>query len=130
MPKNYRISEAEWIAMEVVWQYGPAPASELIEHLKDCSTWHSNTIRTMLDRLAKKGVLKSKNQNGVRVYSARIGRDQCVRQESRSLINRIFGGNPKQAIIHLLDEVDLTPDQYESLCRMLETEQDDKEDQS
>ncbi|MCG8651347.1 MAG: BlaI/MecI/CopY family transcriptional regulator, partial [Pirellulales bacterium] len=125
MSKRYRISEAEWVIMEAVWAHGPASASVLLEHVQAHQDWHGNTIHTMLSRLIKKGAIKAEAQGRRRVYQACVSREECVRHESRSLINRLFGGNPKQAIVHLLDDVDLDEEQRAALYRMLDDDQED-----
>ena len=57
MKKPVKISQAEWEVMNVVWQKWPSAASEIVHQLSAKNDWHSRTIRTLLDRLVKKGAL-------------------------------------------------------------------------
>jgi len=55
MPRLPRISDAEWLVMEVVWSSAPVTANEIVDALGDRSGWNPRTIKTMLNRLVKKG---------------------------------------------------------------------------
>ena len=56
--KSIRISDSEWQIMAMVWEYPPVAAAEEVEKLSRQRGWHARTIRTLLDRLARKGALK------------------------------------------------------------------------
>ena len=58
MKPNPNISSAEWEVMTVVWSKPPAAASDIVEQLEARRGWRSRTIRTLLDRLVKKGALR------------------------------------------------------------------------
>lgn len=56
-----RISDAELEVMEVVWSKGEATTSEIIKSITN-HNWNSNTTRTLIGRLNKKGALKIVSQ--------------------------------------------------------------------
>ena len=51
MPKEVRISDAEWDVMEIVWSRGQATAADVIAALAKDRGWNHRTIRTLLGRL-------------------------------------------------------------------------------
>src|SRR5271170_3490526 len=101
-----KISDSEWQVMNVVWARAPISAGEIVEALARETGWHSRTIRTLLDRLVKKGALKVKPGGKCNLYEARISMAEGVRQESRSFLQRVFGGEPAAMLLHLVGEAE------------------------
>ncbi len=106
--------------MELLWAKSPQPAYDLIEVLAPRERWHPNTVRTMLTRLAKKGVLQVQQYKNLYLYSASVTRDDIVSVESRTFLDRVFGGAPGQALIHFVKCHRLTPSEVEEMKRILD----------
>jgi BlaI family penicillinase repressor len=45
--------------------------------------------------------------------------EACIRQESRSFIDRVFGGAPSSIILDLVKETELTKEDIKELRRIL-----------
>jgi BlaI family penicillinase repressor len=117
--KAVRISESEWQVMNLVWTRSPIAAADMVEALSRSKGWHSRTIRTLLDRLVKKGALKTTLDEKRYLYEARLSMEACVRQESRSFLERVFGGEPAPMIQYLVMESKLTSEEIKELKRLL-----------
>jgi BlaI family penicillinase repressor len=114
------ISDAEWQVMEVVWAHaGPITAKEIVARLQPSTDWKDKTIKTMLNRLVKKGALGYEAEGKRYLYKPKVARDACVRVQSRSFLSRVFGGATGAALIHFVEEHDLTPAEIEQLRRVL-----------
>ena len=50
------ISSAEWEVMRVLWAKGQATSSEIIAILAKKLDWSASTVKTLLGRLADKGL--------------------------------------------------------------------------
>jgi predicted transcriptional regulator len=120
MAKALRISEAEARVMEVLWERSPLSASEVIEALAAASGWNHRTIRTLLSRLAAKGAVKVTAQGRAYLYRPALSRERFVREESRGFLERVFGGSPLAAVVHLVEEEPLSPEELVRLRRVLE----------
>jgi BlaI family transcriptional regulator, penicillinase repressor len=120
MPKIPKISEAEWIVMEVVWRKHPVTALEVVQQLSDRKEWQDQTIRTMLRRLIRKKALTFKAEGNVYYYEPAVSRDVCVKGESRSFLDRVFGGAAHPLLVHLAQETKLTPKEIAELKRILQ----------
>jgi BlaI family transcriptional regulator, penicillinase repressor len=118
-----KISEAEWLVMRVVWDSGSAGAAEVIDALVPRTGWSHRTVRTLLNRLVKKGVLASEMDCGRNIYRPMIGQSQCVRGESRSFLNKVFNGDAGEMLVHLIKHEDISPDQIKQLKALLNTKQ-------
>ena len=122
MPKHIpSISDAEWQVMEVVWSAEPEPiaANDVVARLESTTDWKDKTIRTMLNRLVNKGALGFEADGKRYLYKPKVARDECVRVQTRSFLSRVFGGATGAALLHFVEEHDLSPDEIEQLRRVL-----------
>ena len=127
-PDPLQISEAEWRVMRVAWDADAAgspgtPAAAVIAAVTPDTGWSHRTVRTLLARLVEKGALAAgPDPAEPRRYRYRpaVSRRRCVRAESRSFLDRVFGGNAGEALVHFAEGADLTPAQADELRRLLE----------
>ncbi len=119
MKPKPNISGAEWEVMTVVWSKPPAAASDIVEQLEARRGWRSRTIRTLLDRLVKKGALRFELEGKRYLYWPRVTMESCVRKESKSFLERVFGGEPASMLMHLVKTTKLSPEQIQELKRIL-----------
>lgn len=114
-----KISEAEWVVMEVVWRRHPVTALEVVQQLTAHKQWQDQTIRTMLRRLIRKKALTYHAEGKVYYYAPSVSREQCVRGESRSFLERVFGGTAHPLLVQLVQETKLSPEEIAELKRIL-----------
>jgi BlaI family transcriptional regulator, penicillinase repressor len=119
------ISDTEWLVMQVVWRRSPITATEVIEELAPRTTWKPKTVMTLLNRLVKKGNLAFHKKG--RAYHYYPLRDQahCVRAESRSFVQRVYGGALKPMLASFLEDADLSREDVEELKRILDRRAND-----
>ena len=98
----------------------PVPASDIVERLEEKKGWHARTIRTLIDRLVKKGVLRTEPYGKRFLFWPKFTRQECVQKESRSFQERVFGGEPAAMLIHLVKQTNFTPEEIKELQRILE----------
>jgi BlaI family penicillinase repressor len=114
-----RISEAEWKVMQVVWERREVTAAEVIAALAQ-TRWRHRTVRTLLARLVDKGVLATGADGNRYVYRPLVSRGKCVRDESRSFLQKVFAGDAAQLLAHFVRGSDISPEQIEELKRLLD----------
>jgi BlaI family penicillinase repressor len=117
------ISDAEWQVMNVIWSRQPSTSQEVVEALAAEADWAPQTIKTMLHRLVKKGVLTFETQGNRYVYRANVRRSQCVRQASRSFLRRVFEGEPGPLVAHFLKSSRLSSEEIADLRRILDEQE-------
>ena len=105
--------------MAVVWARGSASAAEVVEALGKQKGWHSRTTRTLLDRLVKKKALKVVPEEKRNLYHPLVSMEQAVLQESRSFVQRVFGGEPVPLLLHFVGEAKLSKSDIKRLKEML-----------
>jgi BlaI family transcriptional regulator, penicillinase repressor len=116
--KNKKISSAEWEVMNAVWKKSPATSSEVVKMLAS-KNWSDKTIKTMLARLVKKGVLTFKEIGRSYLYEPLVRKEECIRQESEMLVNRVLDGIPFASLVHFVNNSNLKTDEIKELKRLL-----------
>ena len=114
------ISPAEWRVMQVVWGRKTATAAEVIDALAAETGWQHRTVRTLLGRLVAKGVLVAEADGNRYVYRPAVSRSRCVRDQSRSFLNKVFGGDTAELLVHFVRDAAISPEQIEELKRLLD----------
>ena len=112
---NPKLTEGEWAIMQVVWDLEPVPAPTVQERLQQHLGWAYSTVKTMMDRMVTKGLLKTERIRKLYLYSADITLDQARRGEMAQAIKRAFDGALTPMMQFLLDSNDLSQEQLEDL---------------
>jgi len=119
------ITAAESFIMEALWRHGPLTADDLIEDPGKPQGWGGATVKTLINRLLKKGALKSERIDGRARYVAQIERADYVQSESQSLLDRLFEGSLTPLVAHFAERRTLKPDEIKRLKKLLEGMEDD-----
>jgi BlaI family penicillinase repressor len=113
-----RISDAEWAVMTAVWDHHPSGALEVAAALADRG-WSVRTVKTLLGRLVKKGVLGYELDGQRYLYSPRVERDVYLRAESESFLER-HGGAASPLLAHFVRAGRLGKKDLAELRRLLD----------
>lgn len=95
--------------MEALWRDSPLTAAEVAERVAPVKGWSVRTVKTLLSRLLAKGILAHEEQGRRYLYRPRVTRDDYVAQESRRVLDRLFGGRVTPLVAHLAERNDLSP---------------------
>jgi len=121
MPDNpIAISEAESRVMEVLWQKAPQTSEDIVAALLPTG-WHEKTIRTLLNRLLGKGAITAQKDGRRYLYSPQLRREAWQQQESRSLLDRVFGGRVAPLLAHFSQHEELSAKDVAELRKLLDT---------
>jgi len=121
MARIPRISDAEWEVMKIVWARSPLTAGEIIEALAwKKPPWHPKTVKTLLNRLVKKGALGYEEVDRAYHYLPAVREADCVLAASESFLRRVFGGSLKPMLAQFVEQKKITPDEIKELRRILD----------
>jgi predicted transcriptional regulator len=121
MSRPVSISEAESEVMQVLWRQGDAmPAEQVVKALVSAHRWQEATVKTLLNRLLKKGAVSAQKDGRRYLYSAILQREQWVTSESKSLLDRLFGGRVAPLVAHFGSQRKLSKSDIEELTRLIE----------
>ncbi len=118
-PPAPRISEAEWVVATVLWERHPLTATQVFDQLPSGHGWKPKTVNTFLTRLVDKGVLSARKEGKAFLYAPKVSREACVRAESRSFVERVFGGLTAPLVAHLVEHGDLAEEELDELAALL-----------
>lgn len=115
------ISEAESRVMEVLWRKAPQSSEEIVATLRHDSDWHEKTIRTLLGRLLGKGAVSAEKDGRRYLYAPVLAREQWQSQESRNLLDRVFGGRLSPLLAHFSEHEKLGAKDISELRKLLDS---------
>lgn len=87
--------------MEGVYRLGRASVREVLNELPDAP--HYSTVRTMLNNLEKKGLLRHVEEGRRYIYLPTIPRTETQRSTLRRVVRNLFDGSTSRAMAALLD---------------------------
>jgi BlaI family penicillinase repressor len=125
MKNPIRITDAEWQVMTIVWEKAPVAASAVAGALEKKHRWSLATVRTLLRRLATKGALSQRLEGKRYLYLPRISRDECVRRQSESFLDRVLGRTPSATVLQLVGKADLSKEDIQELRRLLKEKEEE-----
>lgn len=114
------ISEAESAVMEVVWKKHPIATEDIVAALSDRQPWQEATIKTLLNRLLKKGALSAVREGRRYLYSPLLTREEWVSSESENLLDRLFAGRVAPLVAHFSKHRKLSKKDVAELKRLIE----------
>jgi predicted transcriptional regulator len=118
------ISDAESVVMDVLWAGSPRTAEEVIQTLSGQQDWQEATIKTLLNRLLKKGAISATRDGRRYWYTPVLSREAWVRAQSISLLQRLFGGRIAPLVAHFQNEKGLSAEDRAELLALLQSSAD------
>lgn len=114
------ITEAEWDIMELLWEKSPRTSHEIVALLEEGRGWKRATVVTLLARLTSKGALVTEPQGNRFLYSPAVERSACVAEETRSFVERMFGGALQPLVAHVAEHHSLSKKDIAELKALLD----------
>ena len=115
MKRPSRISEAEWEVMKVIWKLAPISAHDMVRALGTHRRWSPATVKTFLNRLLAKGVLRYEKRGRAYFYSAACTESGLRAAEADSFLRRVFDGAFSPLLAHFVQTRRLTAGDWEAL---------------
>ena len=121
------ISDAESHVMEVLWRApGSVVAEQVVVALHESKHWQTATVKTLLNRLLKKGAIAAEKDGRRFLYSAILPREAWLARESESLVQRLFGGRIAPLVAHFGSQKKLSQTDIQELRKLIDELDDGK----
>ena len=117
--REYELTEAEWDIIEVVWAREPCAAPTVQEELVDRKKWTYSTVKTFMDRMVVKRLLKTKRIRNLVLYSSAITTEQAQKREVGRTLKRAFGGAFAPVMQFMLDSDKVSGEELTELEAMI-----------
>ena len=109
------LTESEWAVIKAVWSLEPCPAPTVQEHLAKQRDWSVSTVRTLMERMAAKGLLTSEKLRNLTLYRSAVSRQQAQLGELRYALKNAFDGALTPMVQCLLESERLDATQLDQL---------------
>ena len=128
MKRKKRLAEAEWEVMDGVWQMDrTVTVREVHERLYPNGEKAYTTVQTIMNILVEKGVLAKQKIGPVNVYTSQVSREDAARDETQSLVSRMFEGSFGALAAYLVDSGELSRAELDELKALIDAK--DRESQ-
>jgi len=114
------LTEAEWIVMKVVWDNEPCAAGTVQEALEKDKGWAYSTVKTTMDRMAGKGLLKISKVRNIQLFSSKISKAQARGSEFRRMLERAFDGAMTPMVQYLAENEKLSKKDINELRKLVD----------
>jgi len=122
--KNHELTEAEWEIIKAVWDNQPCTAPAVQELLQRLKGWHYSTVKTMMDRMVAKGLLKQEKIRNLTLYRSVITKKEAQSCEIMRTVKRAFNGALTPMMQFLLENKDLSNDELSGLEEMIKNKKE------
>ena len=109
------LTESEWSIIKAVWENEPCTAPAIQEKLFQPTGWTYSTVRTLMDRMVAKGVLRAKKEGKLTIYHSAVTRAQAQRGELFYTLKHAFNGALTPMVQCLLESNQLDAEELNEL---------------
>ena len=117
--KDLELFDSEWAILRVVWKLEPCAAPTVQEELQDDKGWAYTTVKTMMDRMVGKGLLKTQKIRNLYLYSSAVTQSQARRGEIMRTAKRAFDGTLTPMMQFLIENDELSEREYRQLEHLI-----------
>jgi BlaI family penicillinase repressor len=114
------LTEAEWSVIKAIWATEPCTATVIHETLHQQTQWSYSTVRTIMDRMVVKGLLKAEKAGKVTLFQSTVTQEQAQRGELLYALKHAFNGALTPMVQCLLNSENLSAQDLAELEAMIE----------
>lgn len=117
---NISISDSEWKIMKILWDTPNITLKEIAGRVGE-SGWSYTTVRTLVNRLADKGVIDADKSvsNNFKYYPIAV-EEECKIKEVRSFLEKVFDGSAGMLISALTKDSNLSDEEQKELRSIID----------
>lgn len=113
------LTHSEWYVMDCLWQHSPSTVMELVSALNEKVGWAKSTTITTLRRMEDKGLVHVEVRGRTKYYAPALEREQAVRRETRSFLDRVYQGSVGLMVSSMAQEKTLSQEEIDALYAIL-----------
>ena len=114
-----KLTEPEWLIMNVLWKRHPARARGVFDGLPVGVNWAYTTVKTILDRLSEKKAIRKSKKGKIAYYEPLLSRRQARKTALSMLLNQAFDGAFGPMMHFLVEDEKLSVKEREELIQVL-----------
>ena len=114
----YRLGDLQLRILRVLWRAGPASVAQVQDKL-DGEPLAYTTVATMLRKMEVRGLVRHRERRRRFIYEASVTAEDVTRSMAGDLVDRLFEGSLADAVSHLLESREVSPQELERLERLI-----------
>mgnify|MGYP001767456886 CR=1 FL=1 len=118
--RRHTLGDLQHAIMAILWERGEATTAQVHEALHRERRLALTTIATMLRKMEEKGVVGHRADGRQFIYAPTVSERQVRRSMVGELVERLFGGDPKALVAHLVSEHEIEASELSPLRRRLD----------
>jgi predicted transcriptional regulator len=96
---SVELTEAEWVIMRAIWEHQPCAAGTVQEALAASKGWAYSTVKTTMDRMVRKGLLRTQRIRNLLLFSATVDEVEANAANSAGCQAGLTGPGPHDAVL-------------------------------
>ena len=116
-----KLSASEWNVLNCLWTDSPRTVMQLVAELERSVGWAKSTTITTLRRMEEKGLVRAEQSGRGKSYTPAVERERAVTAETRSFLDKVYGGRLGLMMSAMVDSRALTQQDIDELTAILES---------
>jgi BlaI family transcriptional regulator, penicillinase repressor len=112
-------NDTEWALLEALWARGRGTAREVADDVRAEREWHVSTVKTLLDRMVKKELVRARRVGNVWEYEPAVEPVAARRAAWRTFLGAAFGGAMDPALRFIAEDAKLSAAERRKLRKLL-----------
>ena len=117
--KEQELTDGEWAIIETVWAHEPCAAPTVQEEIQHLKKWTYSTVKTMMDRMAEKGLLTTEKIRNLTLYRSAITRPEAQSSEILRTVKRAFNGALTPMMQFMLKNSEFSSEQLDEIEELI-----------
>ena len=118
MERSVSRSHSEGLIMQEIWKRGTATFREICDGVA-AQNWSKPAVAAFLKRMEKKGAISCEEAKPVKLYRPLIQKEAAVQEETRQILDRVYGGDVALLAQSLVSSEALDSAEVEELITLL-----------
>ncbi|OUO17409.1 BlaI/MecI/CopY family transcriptional regulator [Flavonifractor sp. An4] len=118
MERSVSLSHSEWLIMQEIWKRGTATFREICDGVA-AQNWSKPAVAAFLKRMEKKEAISCEEAKPVKLYRPLIQKEAAVQEETRQILDRVYGGDVALLAQSLVSSEALDSAEVEELITLL-----------
>lgn len=123
------VSDAETEVLKQLWDESPLTAQEIIDRLQGESSAHPKTVKTLINRLLKKGALGFHEQQRKYHYYPTINKADFYQIKTESFLDKFFDGELSPMVSFFSSRKKLNDREINELKKLIADLEDSADDE-
>ncbi len=120
---NQTISQAELVIMKMLWENSPLSAENIYHQINELikeRKWRKATVKTLINRLLKKGLISYEQQGRTYLYQPNIVKETYLADQNKSFLNDMYDGKLTDLMAAFTTQEKLSSSEINEIKKLIE----------